>query len=629
MKIDNRLQIHILLIVLLLAVPVMSLGSSNSFSKYGATFLQISSGARQVAMAEAFTALAYDDINLMRYNIGGLASIEKVMLSVNYHQWIDDTEQGSFGFSLPFRFGVMGFDFSYFNEGSITQLDENFQITGNVFKSNDIAMTLGYGSKLNVLNNQLLFGGGVKLIRQDLADESASAVGVDLGLLFWLKHLSFGMSMQNFSVTKLKFLNEEQELPELYRAGIGAHFPTGRYLDWNLDVDLGFTQDQDLRYYAGSEVVINELLMVRGGYKIHDTDPNRWAVGLGLNMPMPWLAGSETRFDYSYSTLRAFDESAHRFSMLFRFGVKPKSAADRVAEEKSIEELNKQLKKELEAAERARLAAEEAEMRTRALEDTMRARLDRIKKIAELSGGKIEVQELATADSAPGSISDRILVSMHINFDFDKANIRAEEFSTMNQVGTILNTYPESQVFISGHTDHIGTDEYNIRLSHRRVDSVMTYLSTKEDVASGRFYNPIGYGELKPVDTNDTEEGRFRNRRVDFIIYTMDAKPEIPEGSAIIDVQSVDDSTIYVIGNGTLLNFEHRLMEDPERIVIDLKNIFVMTDKMSYDGQGGAVNRVRLGYHPEKVFSRVVLDLKAENEYDIYSEENRLVIEVK
>lgn len=624
----NRIYIASVIVYISLLISITaSLFGQNSFSNTGATFLEVNSGARQVAMAEAFTALAYDDINLMRYNIGGIGSIRHFMLAVNYHQWIQDTEQGAIGLSFPTRYGVVGFDFNYFNEGEIVELDQNFVPTGSQLGNNDIALTLGYGSQLKFGGRTLFFGGGLKFIRQSLAHESSNAFGLDVGTLLWLKYFSIGVSMQNFGLSDLKFVDEKEPLPVIYRGGIGSHVPLGKYVQWNTDFDLGYLPDQNPRYYCGTEFIINELFMVRAGYKIHDAEANRWAVGLGLLIPMSWLAASETRFDYAYTPVDVFDQHVHRFSLLFRFGSKFPVARAELQDEARLNELNARLQQEIAAAERARLAAEESELRTRALEDTLKARLERIKKIASESGGKIVVQETGTKEL--GEISDKILVTMRINFDFDKANIRPPEFETMYRVGNILNTYPESQVFISGHTDAIGTDEYNIRLSKTRVDSVIRYLTQKEDVLRDRFYNPIGYGELKPVADNATPEGRFLNRRVDFLIYTMDKQPEMPEGSAITNVTFLNDTTIHIIGNGVLLNFNHNLMVDPDRLVVDLPNIFLLTSRRDIDLFKPPFIRARLGYHPDNVFSRVVLDLYNPIDYHIYSEGNKIVISVK
>ena len=316
-----RLKYNFILILIILSC--MSYSNINAgLSNNGASFLQINSGARQEAMGEAFTALAYNDLNLMHYNIGGLASISKMMMLVNYHKWIDDTYQGAIGFALPALRGVWGFNFSYLNEGDLIELDRNFTQTGITHQSSDIAISLGYGSFLKIANKNFYFGSGLKIIRQNLAQESATAIGLNLGALLWLKHLSLGIAVNNFGITQLKFINEKESLPEVYRAGIGAHLDLTGKIKLNIDFDVSYISGQDLRYYSGAEIMISNQFMLRGGYKIHDFDVNRWSVGMGLYIPMDWLASSKTRLDYSFNPLDEFESSTHRISLLFDFGRK-------------------------------------------------------------------------------------------------------------------------------------------------------------------------------------------------------------------------------------------------------------------------------------------------------------------
>ena len=74
--------------------------------------------------------------------------------------------------------------------------------------------------------------------------------------------------------------------------------------------------------------------------------------------------------------------------------------------------------------------------------------------------------------------------------------------------------YPDTDVDVEGHTDSVGPDAYNLALSERRANSVKRYL-TQQGVPGERM-TPVGYGETIPIDTNDTEEGRSNNRRVEF-----------------------------------------------------------------------------------------------------------------
>ncbi|MCI0512414.1 PorV/PorQ family protein [candidate division KSB1 bacterium] len=606
----------------------------TGFSKQGATFLGINPYARQVALGDAFTGLG-DDLSTLRYNVGALGGLPNAMMAFHFHNWIDDTQQGAIGGALPTKYGTLGLDLHYFNEGKLSEIDDAFSPTGRQFDNNDVAVTLGYGRFFALMDSGLSVGTGFRYVRQNLADEIAWAVGADLGIMLYSRYFSLGMTVQNLGLTKLKFFRQQETLPETYRGGIGVRVPMGKYVYSKLATDIAFIRGQKLRYYSGAEMVFANLFAIRGGYKFHAWEVSRWSLGFGLFIPMEWLAGSETRLDYAYSPLEAFEASVHRFSLLFSFGSLQRRHTAQlyderrltrlVYEEKRMEEMNEKLRQELEAAEQARKAAEEArraaeeaERRTRELEAEMRNRLNQILEIAKTSQGKIEVVPKTETE---------IQVTLRINFDFDSAVIRPEEYPTMQQVAKILNTYPESRVWISGHTDNVGTEDYNIRLSERRVRSVMAFLATRETVTNARFYMPVGYGELRPIAGNETETDRFRNRRVDFTLYTQGTQPVMPEGSAILDVITVGDSTVQIIGNGKL-TFTHRTLTNPDRIVMDFQNVFLLSDMQEFLLNRGPFTTARIAFHPQERYTRVVLDLRYPIRYSTQTIENYIKLKV-
>ena len=104
-----------------------------------------------------------------------------------------------------------------------------------------------------------------------------------------------------------------------------------------------------------------------------------------------------------------------------------------------------------------------------------------------------------------------------IEFEFGKATIKPESYPLLDEVAATLTNHPGVEVEIQGHTDDIGTDQYNLELSQKRAESVRQYLIDVHMLEPVRLI-PIGYGESKPVADNSTEEGRAKNRRVDFVI---------------------------------------------------------------------------------------------------------------
>jgi OOP family OmpA-OmpF porin len=103
-----------------------------------------------------------------------------------------------------------------------------------------------------------------------------------------------------------------------------------------------------------------------------------------------------------------------------------------------------------------------------------------------------------------------------VNFDFDKATLRPEAKAVLNEAAALLSKHDRVVVEIAGHTDSMGSEEYNQGLSERRAASVKDYLTSKGVKAT--HLTAKGYGESRPVASNDTEEGRAENRRVEMIV---------------------------------------------------------------------------------------------------------------
>jgi outer membrane protein OmpA-like peptidoglycan-associated protein len=104
----------------------------------------------------------------------------------------------------------------------------------------------------------------------------------------------------------------------------------------------------------------------------------------------------------------------------------------------------------------------------------------------------------------------------NVFFDFDKWDLRPESFVELNLVVKMLNENPAIVIELGAHTDSKGSDEYNIKLSHNRAKSCVDYIISKGIDASRVSWK--GYGETVPVATNETDEGRQLNRRVEFRI---------------------------------------------------------------------------------------------------------------
>lgn len=104
-----------------------------------------------------------------------------------------------------------------------------------------------------------------------------------------------------------------------------------------------------------------------------------------------------------------------------------------------------------------------------------------------------------------------------LTFASGKAELRPEHFSLLTRVQRVMREFPEAPVTVEGHTDSRGNDEFNRALSQRRAIAVREYLLANMPISAERI-SAVGYGEDRPIATNDTEEGRTKNRRIEVIL---------------------------------------------------------------------------------------------------------------
>jgi OmpA-OmpF porin, OOP family len=115
----------------------------------------------------------------------------------------------------------------------------------------------------------------------------------------------------------------------------------------------------------------------------------------------------------------------------------------------------------------------------------------------------------------PPKVLDKM--TLRINFDFDKAVIREADEAELKSAVEFVRKYPLANVKIEGHTDSMGTEQYNQKLSEQRANAVKNYLIQKGAVQRADI-STVGYGESRPIADNKTDEGRAENRRVDILI---------------------------------------------------------------------------------------------------------------
>lgn len=124
----------------------------------------------------------------------------------------------------------------------------------------------------------------------------------------------------------------------------------------------------------------------------------------------------------------------------------------------------------------------------------------------------------AVPDANVERVGEGITVEFNsaVLFAINKSDLSTEAKGNLDKLVTVLNTYPDTDIEVQGHTDDTGTEEYNQTLSERRASSVSTYL-TERGIDAARVTTK-GYGEMTPKYDNTTDDGRTQNRRVEFLI---------------------------------------------------------------------------------------------------------------
>lgn len=128
-----------------------------------------------------------------------------------------------------------------------------------------------------------------------------------------------------------------------------------------------------------------------------------------------------------------------------------------------------------------------------------------------------EIQK-TVPDAKVERVGEGIVVefSSNVLFSFDESNLSNDAKTNLDKLVTVLNSFPDTDIEVQGHTDNKGSDAYNQTLSEKRAGVVSGYLSGK-GIAYSRL-NIRGFGENSPKYSNDTKNGQMQNRRVEFLI---------------------------------------------------------------------------------------------------------------
>ena len=142
-------------------------------------------------------------------------------------------------------------------------------------------------------------------------------------------------------------------------------------------------------------------------------------------------------------------------------------------------------------------------------------------------GAQMDKQAKELEQNIKGAKVERVGEGIQVTFasgllyDFDSDVVKPEARTNLKELANSLDKYPGTDLMIIGHTDQVGSLDYNQHLSERRSSAAATYLTSQG--VNGSRISTRGLGETEPIATNDTEAGRATNRRVEVAIYASKA----------------------------------------------------------------------------------------------------------
>ncbi len=318
------------LIILLVVFPFGAKAQEVDYSgTSAANFLKIGVGARPMAMGDAAISTVNDPTALY-WNVAAITRIEKnVSFAFSTMNWLVDTRNSYIASVFKFEgIGSVGVDLQFLDYGKIEETTVyNQKGTGRFFSASDFAFGIGYARKLT---DRFSFGIKFKYIRENLANASADAFGIDVGAVFltsfFNNNLRLAATLSNFG-SKMKFGGRdlsiiysvpgnpsgkqipaelttlEWEIPLLFRFGISNYFINNDNWTVLASYDILDSRDYDVRHNVGAEIGYNKTFFLRGGYKFN-YDEVTYTIGAGIDFST--LLDTKLVLDYVFLNYGVF-----------------------------------------------------------------------------------------------------------------------------------------------------------------------------------------------------------------------------------------------------------------------------------------------------------------------------------
>ncbi len=306
---DIKILIVNILILILFQNPTISQDKGTT----GATFLKLGAGARAIGMGSAFTGLS-DDVSAIYWNPAGLGFTKRWELSFNYQKLFADFEYQAFFYShqlrlLASRKAALGI--GLIRLGSMEDWDSTNELMPKIKAADvyDFAVILPFAYRLDWLSSHVALGMNYKYVKNKLVNYTSNSHGLDFGLMFKAEvfrylFFSFGSSVQNITLKKVKFIEDAENLPFIFRTGSAIKLFLTDNQDVKLSYDLSHPLDNTIKHNMGIEYWFHlgvHRFGFRGGYRAIDEDLGKFSfsIGYGLDITPSYQNSIYTELDYA------------------------------------------------------------------------------------------------------------------------------------------------------------------------------------------------------------------------------------------------------------------------------------------------------------------------------------------
>ncbi len=547
----------------------------------GANFLKIGVDARSLGMAGAATGMTGNVLSLY-WNPAIPGFIPHAELGFMHHRYVQDMSHDYAVFMRQISPDwTLAISFSYFNAGTMDKTERTGPgefVNNGTFSASDFSpiITSAYQVRQN-----LSLGMSIKPIFEAIDTYHGQTLALDFGTLYAANGFGLGMAVRNVG-PGLSLIESSFDLPLVY--SIGGSYQFQRFALLAAEVEKPV--DNAYLTKVGIELTPLKLLSLRGGYVFgplnHELSGSAGlAAGIGVRV-------SNFSVDYAFNPMGVLGNS-HRISLIYSFLKKIEPILEVTVQPGKITpdndgvddfctiSFNSQFCKPIKKWE---LKLTDEWQNTVKTWQGSGAIPDKLVWYGEKNDGELVssgryyylFSVLCRSNPSPLEKKGSVLVTVKkrifqtpkhvvekkiekktftlgdILFDLNRATIRPENVFLLNKVIDFLRTYPDARVIISGHTDDLATNEYNMQLSLARANAVKNYLLRQTQFNPDHIQTQ-GFGETQPLTTNDSEANRQKNRRVEISVFysfektgsSSDQNSIEPKKASVEQVQKIID----------------------------------------------------------------------------------------